>query len=287
MLHAHTEFACRLAALLGLLCPLLGSAATTVGLPQPRLVPGGIAVIAVGPSSAAAPEVFQDGHRVLVVDADSQWQAIVGLPLSLEPGEQFVEVRRGGSDKEKRSLVIESKPYATQALTVEPKHVDLSKKDLARYNKESKRLAELFSSFTAKPPPTLAFGAPVDGLRSSSFGLRRVFNGQSRNPHTGMDIAAATGTPVAAAAAGIVIEASNYFFNGNTVIIDHGQGLISLYCHLSRINVSAGQHMSQGQNLGLVGATGRVTGPHLHFSVMLNHAWVDPELFLPAASNTE
>ena len=287
MSYVGRQFTRRLATLLGLLCPLLGSAAITTGLPQPRLVPGGIAVITVGPSSGAAPEVFHDGHQVLVVDADSQWQAIVGLPLSLEPGEQFVEVHRAGGDKEKRSLIIESKLYATQTLTVEPKHVDLSKKDLARYNKESKRLAALFNIFTANPPSNLAFGAPVNGLRSSSFGLRRVFNGQSRNPHTGMDIAAATGTPVSAAAAGTIIEANNYFFNGNTVIVDHGQGLISLYCHLSRIKVSLGQHVTPGQTLGMVGATGRVTGPHLHFSVMLNHAWVDPELFLPAVSNSE
>jgi murein DD-endopeptidase MepM/ murein hydrolase activator NlpD len=128
------------------------------------------------------------------------------------------------------------------------------------------------------------FIQPVNGVISGSYGKRRVFNGQPRRPHSGMDIAAPKGVPVVSPAHGTVIESGDFFFSGNLVYIHHGQGLISLYAHLDETRVSTGDRVSKGQVIGTVGATGRVTGPHLHWSVGLNGSWVDPALFISASS---
>ncbi len=270
-------------ALAALLLATPAGAAGAAELPTARPVPGGIALVDLGPAGAQAPAAFRNAERVLVRADGGHWFAVVGIPLAAAPGAQLLSVRESSSASRTIRFDVQPKDYPTQALKVAPKHVDLSPKDLARYQREKQRLETVLASWSDAAPATLALAAPVGGTRSSSFGSRRVFNGQSRNPHTGMDIAAAAGEPVAAPAAGRVIETGDYFFNGNTVILDHGEGLLTLYCHLSRIDVRVGQQVAAGTPLGLVGATGRATGPHLHFGVMLNRAWVDPELLLGAA----
>jgi murein DD-endopeptidase MepM/ murein hydrolase activator NlpD len=220
---------------------------------------------------------------VLLQVREGRRVALVGIPLAQQPGPASLEVRRDGATAT-QTFTIEGFAYAEQALKVPPRQVDLSPADEARVAREQTRIRAAIATFSAQPPATLALLQPVGGRRSSSFGLRRVFNGQARNPHSGMDIAAPVGEPVLAAAPGLVVDTGDYFFNGKSVIVDHGQGFLSLYCHLSAIEVSEGQRLERGQQLGRVGATGRATGPHLHWGVALNRNFVDPALFLPANS---
>jgi murein DD-endopeptidase MepM/ murein hydrolase activator NlpD len=266
-----------------LVCALFTSLpAFAVDLPQQRIAPGGVARIALG-ASAEAPHATYGGVPVLVVPDGGHWTAVVGIALAAAPGAARLDVQNADGSLQHPAFTIQPHRYAEQRLTVAPGQVDLSKEDLARYEREHAHLTEVTATFSDPLPTTLLMRQPVPGPRSSSFGLRRVFNGQSRNPHSGMDIAAPTGTPVLAPAAGRVIDIGNYFFNGNTVWVDHGAGLLTMYCHLSAIDVKVGDEVAAGSRLGAVGATGRVTGPHLHWSISLNRALVDPALFLATA----
>lgn len=256
----------------------------TPSLERPRelAVPGGLVLIEVPADPASpeqAPQVNFEGRRVMVLRDGASWLAVVGIPLAREPGAAMLQIRHRAGPMT-RGFSIAGKTYATQRLSVPPRQVDLSAEDAARVARETPHLRAKMSTFSNAPPATLRFEPPVRGPRSSSFGLRRVFNSQSRNPHSGMDIAAPVGTPIVAPAPGLVIDTGDYFFNGKSVIIDHGQGLVTLYCHLSEISVKPGDSLATGELLGKVGATGRVTGPHLHWGVSLNRAYVDPALFL-------
>jgi murein DD-endopeptidase MepM/ murein hydrolase activator NlpD len=268
------------AALVGAGC-LVTPHVAAVDLPQHRSVPGGVAVLDLGASSEP-PHVRLGAVPVLVVGDTTRWTAVVGIALGAKPGTSHVTVRRAGAAEVLQPFKIDSARYAEQRLTVPPGKVDLSPQDLERYERERAHLAEVAASLSDTAPASLRLRQPTAGSRSSSFGLRRVFNGQSRNPHSGMDIAAASGAPVVAAAAGRVIDTGDYFFNGKTVWLDHGRGLLTMYCHLSAIEVKPGDTVAAGDVLGAVGATGRVTGAHLHWSVSLNRVMVDPALFLDA-----
>jgi murein DD-endopeptidase MepM/ murein hydrolase activator NlpD len=158
--------------------------------------------------------------------------------------------------------------------------VNPSPENAERIAKEREKVAAALAGFSPDAPATLRLVQPVPGPRSSSFGLRRVFNGESRRPHSGMDIAAPKGTPIKAPLAGRIVDIGEYYFNGGNVMIDHGQGLVTMYCHLSKVRVELGQEVKLGDVIGDVGATGRVTGPHLHWGVALSGAMVDPALFL-------
>lgn len=264
--------------LTGVLC-----SAAAAGLPRSNAVPGGVAVVDLGDASAPAPKAKFQGRPVLVTEDAGRHKAVVGIALSVQPGDYTLEVVDAGGATRALPVKVAPKKYREQHLTVPPGQVDLSPEDAARVEREQVRLRAAYDTFSDRIPATFSLLQPVPGPRQDTFGFRRFFNKQPRNPHSGMDITAATGTPIIAAADGVVIEAGDFFFNGNTVVIDHGAGFITLYLHLSEYTVKTGDVVKAGQRIGTVGATGRVTGAHLHFGVMLNGASVDPALFLPPA----
>ncbi len=263
-----------------LVAPAWLSGAWANTTPRASPVPGGVARIPLG-AAEEPPRVHLGGERVLVMRDADEWVAFVGIALATKPGAKVrVEAELAGGRRERFEIDVAPKRYAAQHLTVPRDQVEVSAENLARYERERAHLDGVLRVFSNASPATLAMLQPAPGRRSSSFGLRRYFNGQARNPHNGMDIAAPAGTPVIAANAGSVIDTGDYFFSGRTVILDHGQGLLSLYAHLSAIDTAVAEPVPAGALIGKVGATGRVTGPHLHFSVYLNAVAVDPALFL-------
>ena len=266
-------------ALLALAFPLSAHAS----LPLSSSVPGGVAVIPLGRVSAGAamPQTWLGEQPVLVTPDHGVWYAVVGLPLDMTPGPHVLRIEIGGATKT-RDFVVNAKQYPEQHVTLEDKSkVELSPADEARADRELAAITGLKHHWRTAQDADLAFIMPVNGELSSHFGLRRFFNGEPRAPHAGIDVAVARGTPVRASGRGEVLAVGDYFFNGRTVFVDHGNGLITMYCHLDRIDVRAGQAVRKGQRIGLSGKTGRATGPHLHWSVVLNGAMVDPELFVP------
>ena len=253
-------------------------------MPRNNPVPGGIALVEIN-SGKTQPQAFYKGKRIALVKHDNQTWALVGIPLNSKTGKTHIVLKWPDGQKQTREFSIQGKTYKAQYLTIKNKRkVNPNQQDMKRITRERKRKNKAKHTWTDKPVAD-NFIIPVHGRISSIFGLRRFFNKQPRNPHTGLDIAAPEGTPIMAVADGRVIDAGNFFFSGNMVYIDHGQGLISLYAHMHEIKVKPGDEVHSGDIIGTVGQTGRVTGPHLHLSVIANQTLVDPVYFLPPLGN--
>lgn len=242
-------------------------------LPTEDRVPGGIAIIDLG-NSSEKPTVSFNNKPVWVSHSESGYHAILGIPLTAQAGTLAYKV-----NGKPASIQIAEKEYREQHLTVKKKHSNPSEEQLKRIRKESARSGKAFRSFENRAT-NADFEWPVKGPISSPFGLKRFFNKQPRRPHSGLDIAAARGTTITAPSAGKITVVGDFFFNGKTVFIDHGHGLITMYCHMDTIAVSEGELIQQGGSIGTVGSTGRATGPHLHWTVSLNNSRVDPMLLL-------
>ena len=255
-----------------LILALLTFGQPAMGLPEHDPVPGGIALV---PLTTDRNAMF-DGRPVMMTESEGGYVAVVGIPLSRSPGSFHLDTAEG-----KVYFNVKEKQYEEQRLTIQDKRkVNPYARDMDRIKRERAEIDAAFNSFRPVSRAETNFDLPTEGTVSSSFGLRRILNGQPRSPHSGLDIAASKGTPINSPAKGIIVATGDYFFNGNTVMVDHGQGLITMYCHMSSISVEVGQAVEKGQYLGGVGKTGRVTGAHLHWSVSLNNARVNPGLFL-------
>ena len=266
--------------------------AAVMDLPTEELVPGGIAIIPIqsaSNSNADAPVVHFQNHRVMVAglsDGATGWHAIVGIPRSAKAGEHSIKVQQDAEQTTQR-FQVRSKHYPEQHIQITNKRlVNPEKRDINRIITESRIMKQAFTSWSESHGGNLRMDWPVSGPISSPFGLTRFFNDQPRKPHSGIDIAALEGSPIRAPKSGKVLATGEYFFNGNTVIVDHGQGFISMFCHLDSIEVQTGNLLRRGETLGTVGQTGRATGPHLHWSLNLNNVRIDPMLFLDKPLNT-
>jgi len=257
--------------LFSLFAPLL------LGAPKNFPVPGGVAVFDISKSGVSRVEFM--GKRGVLFTKKGAIYALVPIPLWAKEGRY--EVKFYGVKTSSLPLEINKRKYAVQRLTIKNRRkVEPNRKDLARIAKERERKAKA-KAFRSNEYANVDMVWPVSGVVSSPFGLRRYFNGKPRSPHSGIDIAAPEGEKVFAAADGVVVDTGNFFFSGNLVFIEHGNGLMTLYAHLFRIDVRPGERVKKGEPVGLVGSTGRVTGPHLHFAVLIDGVYVDPLLFLP------
>ncbi len=254
-------------------------------LPRQDRVPGGVAWVNLGVAEDPAPRAFLGADRVMVVRQANAWLAVVGLPLTLATGEHELNVIDASERRRSLRFSVRPKTYGAQRITLKDKRmVDPTAEDLQRIGRDTEAIAQIFMRWTERETPLLTFEVPAHGRLSGVFGTRRFFNDQERQPHNGIDIAAARGTQVLAPADGVVAGVGDYFFNGLTLFIDHGRGLVSMYNHLDQVTVTPGAAVTRGQRIADIGMSGRVTGPHLHWAVSLNNTRVDPLLFVSEQS---
>jgi len=260
---------------------LLSSAVFAISFPEQLAVPGGVVIVPLHVNSDTKPLVKYNKRQVMVVKQHGSWLAVVGVSLNAKIGKQILMVTSENKIV-KTSFDIIDKSYPTQHIEIKDKRkVNPNNYDMKRINAERSRISGALEYWMDKDDVPMNFAWPIEGRISGLFGRRRVFNGQARRPHSGMDIAAPIGTEIHATADGVIRGTGDYFFNGNTVFIDHGQGLVTMFCHMDKIGVKDGQEVKQGDVVGTVGMTGRVTGPHLHLGVSLNDQRIEPRLFFP------
>jgi murein DD-endopeptidase MepM/ murein hydrolase activator NlpD len=255
-------------------------AATADPFPRESRVPGGVALVPVGVTTEPKPLVSRDGANVWVTKRANTWIAVVGLPLSTAPGEHSVTVTRNGV-AQATPFSVKDKRYPVQHVTIKDNAmVEPPAEVISRIETESAHLKSVRSTWREDATTSAAFTLPAKGRLSGRFGGSRVLNGKPRAPHAGLDVAIGTGTPVLAPSDGVILDAGDYYFCGKTMFIDHGNGLLSMFCHLSEHGAKVGDTVRKGQSVARSGATGRASGPHLHWTVYLNGVSVEPELFV-------
>ena len=280
MLHVHHRLSKAV-----LFTAILLSSSSSYAQPLQALVPGGIALLKLSDYQPDTKVYFKD-IRTAVFPYKDDWIAMAGIGLSTKPGEYDFSIKQSNGNVVNHKVTIKAKKYDEQHLTIKNKRkVNPNKEDTDRIISESKRKKKAKKQFT-EIEPKVDFIWPVSGRISSIFGLRRFFNEQERRPHSGLDIAGKVGTPIKATADGTVIDAGDFFFSGNMIYLDHGQGVISLYAHLDKISVKPGDIVKQGDIIATLGQTGRATGPHLHFAIITNQTLIDPVFMLPKNGNS-
>lgn len=264
-----------------LACLLVSAASFAWALPRHSPVPGGVAVIELAGEENARPTVSFNDQPQPVVRQRGKWVALIGIPLDTTAGEHPLVVD-SGKRRYGQSLHVKAKQYPTQHLRIADDRMVTPPPEVeARIAEEQARVAAWKQHYTAAQEPDTRFDLPARGPRSSRFGVRRILNGEPRSPHAGLDVAVGVGAPLHAPAAGTVLAIADLYFTGKTVVIDHGRGVLTLYAHLSRVDVAEGQALRRGEAFGASGVSGRITGPHLHWVVIVGGTAVDPELFLP------
>ena len=257
-------------------------------LPREARVPGGIALVDITQLYEPGTEVQLNTMPVKVIPADGRIMAVVGIPLSVDASQINLRVAPKSGEAINLPIALQPGGYPEEHLTItDTNKVSPDAESLQRIRRETGLIRKYLRQWQTDQVAHGPMVMPVEGRHSSTFGRRRIINGQPRKPHSGLDIAAPTGTPVFAPADGTVIGGGDFFFNGNSLFIDHGEGLISMFCHLDEQLVEIGTRVSQGALVARVGATGRVTGPHLHWSLSLNDARVDPLLYTAVSPTSE
>jgi murein DD-endopeptidase MepM/ murein hydrolase activator NlpD len=260
-----------------------GPAAVAVSVTPKEPHPGDVVLVQLAGARPGV-RVEWNGQPLHLFPVRDGLAAVVGVDLDTPPGRiawRVVPETVAGGSRLSGAVLVRAKTFPVQHLTLPPNQVDLDPPTLARVESEQRELAAVLADSAPERLWQGPFRVPVDGGRpTGGFGLRRMINGQPRSPHAGFDWAAPEGTPVLAANTGRVALVAEHFFAGRNVVLDHGLGLFTLYFHLSEVRVARGETVASGQSVGAVGATGRVTGPHLHFAVILGGARVDPESLL-------